>query len=160
LTCFFLIQRLLLTNKGPNAHYIWLLRVKLKTITGYIWPTDRMLWMPTVYFNNILWAAFALIFLCQKLQSQTITRQNLCKTLPYEKVALKILMKLRGLTINYFLIFQSSSPYFNVASDFRSLLGTKLRRSFQESQQIASFTASRIPLEPVTPLQVISPIFL
>jgi len=55
----------------------------------------------TVYLNivvnfiNILQAAFAPIFLHQKLQSQTVTREKLCKALLYEKVSSKMLMKLK-----------------------------------------------------------------
>jgi len=43
---------------------------------------------------NILQAAFALIFFCQKLQSQTVTREKLRKALLYEKVSSKMLVKL------------------------------------------------------------------
>jgi len=47
-----------------------------------------------VNFINILQAAFALLFFCQKIQSQTVSKEKLLKTLLYEKVALKMLMKL------------------------------------------------------------------
>jgi len=55
------------------------------------------MWMkltPVVNFIHILQAAFAPIFLHQKLQSQTVSREKQCKTLLYEKVWRKILMKL------------------------------------------------------------------
>ncbi len=39
-------------------------------------------------------APFAHIFLCQKFQSQNVTRKKLCKALSYEKFACKMLMKL------------------------------------------------------------------
>jgi hypothetical protein len=51
-----------------------------------------------VNFINILQASFAPIFLRQKLQSQTVTREKLCKALLYEKVSSKMLMKLMKLT--------------------------------------------------------------
>jgi len=47
-----------------------------------------------VNFINILRAAFALIFFCQKIQSQTVTREKLRKALLYEKGARNMLMKL------------------------------------------------------------------
>ncbi len=37
-------------------------------------------------FTNILGAHFALIFFQQKSLSQTVIRENLCKTLLYQKV--------------------------------------------------------------------------
>jgi hypothetical protein len=50
---------------------------------------------PVVNFINILRAAFALIdFLPKKLQSQTVRREKLQKTLLFEKIACKMLVKL------------------------------------------------------------------
>ncbi len=46
-----------------------------------------------VNLTNILRAAFMLIFFCQKLQSQTVIRGNVHKTLLYKKAACKMLMK-------------------------------------------------------------------
>ncbi len=51
---------------------------------------------------NILQAAFAPIFLHQKLQSQIETSQKLSKTLLFEKFGRKMLMKLA--TRAYFMI--------------------------------------------------------
>jgi len=42
----------------------------------------------------MLQAAFAQIFLRQKLQSQTVTKENLRKTFAYKKDARKMLVKL------------------------------------------------------------------
>jgi len=47
-----------------------------------------------VNFTNILQAAFALIFLQQKLQRQTFSGKKLHKTLSYKKAAHKMLVKL------------------------------------------------------------------
>ncbi len=47
-----------------------------------------------VNFINILRAAFAPIFLQQKLQRQAVTRVKLCKALSYKKGKRKMLMKL------------------------------------------------------------------
>jgi len=49
---------------------------------------------PTVSFTNILQAAFLKIFFRQKLQSQTVRRENLRRTLSNEKAAFKRLVKL------------------------------------------------------------------
>jgi len=49
---------------------------------------------PLVNFINILCAAFAPIFFCQEIQSQTVIRENLLKALLYEKDSCKMLMKL------------------------------------------------------------------
>jgi len=45
-------------------------------------------------FSNILQAALASIFLLQKIQSQSVIREKLPKTLSYEKGVLKMLVKL------------------------------------------------------------------
>ncbi len=50
--------------------------------------------LPVLNFINILWAAFAPIFFCQKIQSQIVNREKLQKALSYEKFASKMLMKL------------------------------------------------------------------
>ena len=53
-----------------------------------------ILW-PVVNFNIILQAAFCLDFLLPKIsQMQTVSIQKLCKTLSFEKVACKMLVKL------------------------------------------------------------------
>jgi hypothetical protein len=39
---------------------------------------------PAISFINILQAAFGPIFLRQKIQSQTVSREKLCKTLSYK----------------------------------------------------------------------------
>jgi len=44
---------------------------------------------PLVNFTNILRAAFAPIFFCQKLQRQTVIRKKRCKTLLYKKARVK-----------------------------------------------------------------------
>jgi hypothetical protein len=49
---------------------------------------------PKVNFTNILQAAFVLIFFCQKLQNQTVSREKLHKTLSYKKAARKLLVNL------------------------------------------------------------------
>jgi hypothetical protein len=51
---------------------------------------------PAVNFINILQAAFAPIFFCQKLQSQTVTREKLHNTLLYKKSRKKMLVKLKS----------------------------------------------------------------
>jgi len=49
---------------------------------------------PVVNFINILQAAFAPLFFCQKIQSQTVISEKLRKTLSYGKCTSKMLMKL------------------------------------------------------------------
>jgi hypothetical protein len=44
---------------------------------------------PVVNFINILQAAFGPIFYGQKLQSQTVIREKLCKALSYKKAFVK-----------------------------------------------------------------------
>ncbi len=52
------------------------------------------IYIPVVHFIDILRAAFAPIFFSQKLQRQTLIRENLRTVLLYEKGAHKMLMKL------------------------------------------------------------------
>jgi len=60
----------------------------LKFVAKLLIPVDN--------FTNILLAAFAPIFFCQKkIQSQSVSREKLCKTLSYKKeAACKLLGKL------------------------------------------------------------------
>jgi hypothetical protein len=44
--------------------------------------------------TDLLRAAFAMLFFCQKLQNQTVRREKLHKTLLFEKAACNMLMKL------------------------------------------------------------------
>jgi len=53
------------------------------------WRTIRV-----INFIKILWAAFAPIFLHQKIKSQTVTGEKLRKALSYKKVLHKMLTKL------------------------------------------------------------------
>ncbi len=58
-------------------------------------------------FINILRAAFAPIFFCQKLQNQTVSRENQLKALMYKKGLRKMLMKLAPDAIQiHFALFQ------------------------------------------------------
>jgi hypothetical protein len=68
---------------------------------------------PVVNFINILKAAFAPIFFCQKIQIQTVTREKqLCITLLNEKGVCKMLMKLTPV-VNFTNILQAAfSPIF------------------------------------------------
>jgi len=50
--------------------------------------------IPVVNFFNILQAAFEPIFFCQKIQRQTVIRENLQKSLSNKKGARKMMMKL------------------------------------------------------------------
>jgi len=50
--------------------------------------------VPVVYFIIILQAAFAPIFFCQNIQSQTVIREKLRKALFHEKGTSKMLTKL------------------------------------------------------------------
>ena len=50
--------------------------------------------LPVVNFTNILWQDFDRYCFAKILQSQTLTREKLCKTLSHKKVESKILMKL------------------------------------------------------------------
>ncbi len=79
-----------------------------------------------VNFINILRAAFAPIFLHQKIQSQTVTREKKHKTLLYKKVSHKMLMKLTPGTIVF------NFPYSRLNEHLRFFL-------FEPS---ASFTSS------------------
>ncbi len=49
---------------------------------------------PGVNFINILHTTLVPIFLHQKLQSQNVTREKLCKALLFQKFVGKMLMKL------------------------------------------------------------------
>jgi len=59
---------------------------------------------PEVNFINILLSAFAPIFFHKKLQSQTLTREKLCKAHSYKKGEHKILIKLTPEVFVYFSI--------------------------------------------------------
>jgi len=48
---------------------------------------------PVANFTNILWASFAAISVCKKIQTQTLITDQLCKTLWYGKSARKMLLK-------------------------------------------------------------------
>ncbi len=52
------------------------------------------IYIPVVHFIDILQAAFAPIFFSQKLQRQTLSRENLRTALLFEKGAHKMLLKL------------------------------------------------------------------
>jgi len=48
---------------------------------------------PIVNFTNILRAAFSVIFFQQKLQTQVVSTEKLCKILLYKKATRKMLVK-------------------------------------------------------------------
>jgi len=97
-----------LALQGPCPKFSCQIRGELKTVDKpcpsfeqtlrqipeqFLFCVERLSTRPLVNFINILRAAFAPIFLHQKLQSQTVTREKLCKTLLSKKVSSKMLMK-------------------------------------------------------------------
>jgi len=64
--------------------------------------TFHLVHWPLVNFTNILWAAFELIFLRQKLQGKTVIREKLRKAILYKKGACKMLVKLTHYLIDNF----------------------------------------------------------
>jgi len=61
-----------------------------------------------INFINILQAAFASIFLRQKLQSQSVTREKLLNLLLYKKRTCKMLVKLTPVVVNFINILQAA----------------------------------------------------
>jgi len=78
------------SHLSVTYHLRWPPKTKISESVNLIFVQNcnfSVKYFPVVNFINILWAAFALIFFCQKkLQSQTVSRKNLVKTLWKEKL--------------------------------------------------------------------------
>jgi len=76
-----------MSNNIFRSPQLWLMNVAI-----IIFYLKAFFYCPVVNVINILQAAFATLFLHQKIKSQAVRREKLRKTLKYKKVSSKMLM--------------------------------------------------------------------